>query len=464
MTTTRSLFLASAAALVLAAPLAGQQAIAGNLPGSAAAATPDSTEKETEEVRAIDTQPAIGMQYFRAQDQRGLNVFEAPKQPGAAYAGFRLDLGAAFAQQFQALEHANAAAPRVVNNVDANQLMAMGAGFNNATANLFLNAQLAPGIRVHMTTYLSSRHHPEAWVKDGYLLIDESPIHWAPLQSLMSYVTVRAGHFEINYGDAHFRRTDNGNAMFNPFVGNYIMDAFTTEIGAEVYARTPGGLLAMGGITGGEIKGNVVRPDDRGFSYLGKLGFDRQMTPDLRVRLTGSAYTTEKSINNTLYAGDRAGSRYYFVMENTTATEAAQFTSGLLNPGMRSKVTAFQVNPFVKFGGLELFGVAEQAQGRAANETADRTFNQYAGDVVYRFLRNEQLYVGSRYNTVSGRLAGMQNDVSIDRVQLGGGWFVTPSILLKGEYVTQKYHDFPTTDIRHGGKFNGFMIEGVVAF
>jgi hypothetical protein len=30
--------------------------------------------------------------------------------------------------------------------------------------------------------------------------------------------------------------------------------------------------------------------------------------------------------------------------------------------------------------------------------------------------------------------------------------------------VTQKYNDFPTTDIRNGGKFNGFVIEGVVAF
>jgi len=30
--------------------------------------------------------------------------------------------------------------------------------------------------------------------------------------------------------------------------------------------------------------------------------------------------------------------------------------------------------------------------------------------------------------------------------------------------MTQKYNDFPTTDIRSGGKFNGLMIEGAVAF
>ena len=56
------------------------------------------------------------------------------------------------------------------------------------------------------------------------------------LKSIMKYTTLRVGHFEINYGDAHFRRSDNGNSMYNPFVGNYILDAFTTEIGAEAYA------------------------------------------------------------------------------------------------------------------------------------------------------------------------------------------------------------------------------------
>jgi hypothetical protein len=63
-----------------------------------------------------------------------------------------------------------------------------------------------------------------------------------------------------------------------------------------------------------------------------------------------------------------------------------------------------------------------------------------------------------------GQLVGITNDVKVNRYQLGGGWFVTPNVLAKAEYVSQKYLDFPTTDIRSGGKFNGLMIEGVVAF
>jgi hypothetical protein len=82
-------------------------------------------------------------------------------------------------------------------------------------------------------------------------------------------------------------------------------------------------------------------------------------------------------MNNTLYGGDRAGSRYYYVMENTQATESAQPTSGLINPGFRNSVTAFQVNPFVKFRGLELFGVLEQAIGKSATETTTRQWRQY---------------------------------------------------------------------------------------
>jgi len=55
-------------------------------------------------------------------------------------------------------------------------------------------------------------------------------------------------------------------------------------------------------------------------------------------------------------------------------------------------------------------------------------------------------------------------DQTVKRYQLGGGWFVTPNVLGKVEYVNQKYADFPVTDIRSGGQFKGFMITGVVGF
>jgi hypothetical protein len=458
---TPTLFALTAAAVLVAHPAPAQQ---GTTPDSNTGTPPTATPAPAKAKRTrADLAAPIVLQNIRPQDQRGLAIFEPPKQDTVTYTGFRLSWGAAFTQQFQDLEHETTAASRLVNGVEQNRLMAIGAGFNNATANLNLGAQLAPGIRVALTSYLSSRHHNETWVKDGYLLVDQSPWEQEQVKKIMEVVTLKVGHFEVNYGDAHFRRTDNGNAIYNPFVGNLILDAFTTEIGGEVYARHRG-LLGMVGITGGEIRGNVTRPDDRSLAFIGKLGFDRQLTDELRVRLTGSTFQQAKAISNTLYAGDRAGSRYYFVMENDLATESANFRSGMVNPGFSSKIQAYMVNPFVKYEGFELFGTLEHAEGKAATETEMRTVHQQAIEGLYRFAADDQLYVGTRYNRVWGELAGIPNEVETDRWQIGGGWFITPGVLMKAEWVTQKFTDFPVTDIRNGGKFKGFVVEGVVAF
>jgi hypothetical protein len=412
---------------------------------------------------------AAQVQNMRPDNQSGLNMFETPKAPSADFDGIDVDWGAAFTQQFQGLDHSNTAAVDPDGDgTNQNELYAISNGFNLATANLRLDAQLAKGVRVNLVTYLSSRHHTEAWVKGGYLQVDDVSWLGSPaLNKVFDYVTVKAGHYEINYGDAHFRRTDNGNALFNPFVGNYLMDAFTTEIGGEITAQYNGG-LAVFGVTGGEIKGDISESADpernRAPAFYGKLGYDRQLNEDLRVRLTGSMYTTASSASNTLFAGDRAGSRYYLVMENAEASAGSNFRSGLVNPNYRDEVTTFMVNPFVKFHGLEVFGLYETAEGRSHNEAETRTWSQYAIDGVFRFAPREQLFVGARYNSATGRYAGFEQDVTINRVEVGAGWFVTPNVLTKVEYVTQKYNDFPHEDINCGGEFNGFMVEGVVAF
>ena len=421
-------------------------------------------------------QPTQNVQYWRPWDKRGQNIFETPKVAGTKYEGFKIQWGAAFTQQFQGLTHENTAdsvfqaavpvGPGVAGSAavsNRNRLIEIGKGFNNATANLYMSAQLAPGVRVQLTSYLSARHHNETWVKDGFIQIDESPIDFDMLHTIMKYTTVKIGHFEVNYGDMHFRRSDNGQAMYNPFVGNSIMDAFTTEVGAEAVWQY-NGFLAVGAITNGEIRGQLARPADRDPAHMIKIGYDKQINPDLRVRLTGSWRDQNSAISNTIYSGDRAGSRYYYVMENFRATESAQFTSGRVNPGFSDEMTGMMINPFIKFRGLEFFGMYEKASGRSAAETETRDVTQTLAEVVYRFLPGEKLYVGGRWNNVDGNFGGANTDVSVNRMQIGGGWFITPSLLLKAEYVDQKYNDFVSTDIRNGGRFKGFMLEAVTSF
>ena len=132
----------------------------------------------------------------------------------------------------------------------------------------------------------------------------------------MSHTTITVGMDEFNYGDAHFRRSDNARAIFNPVVGNYIMDAFSTEAFGEVNVQNNGWLVVIG-ITNGKLNQNVVvnSTSDNKPSFYGKLGFDKQVNEGLRLRLTGSAYANNGTTTGTwLYGGDRAGARYYNVL------------------------------------------------------------------------------------------------------------------------------------------------------
>jgi hypothetical protein len=431
---------------------------------TAPASAADSSDKSAQKTTRASLYRPLEINHFRPADQRGVNVFEAPKEDEVPFHGFALSFGGGFTQEFQGLDHQNSANAVVTNGVNANQLITIGHGFNNAVANLNVNAQIAPGIRVAMTSYLSARHHQESWVKDGYLLIDASPIDNPLLNAVMKYTTLRVGHFEINYGDSHFRRSDNGNSMYNPFVGNYILDVFTTEIGAEVYARS-NGLIAMVGGTGGEVHGQVTAPQSRSMAVIGKLGFDEKLADNIRVRLTGSFYANNKSASNTLFTGDRGGSPYYDVLENTASTETANAWSGQVRPGFSNKVNAEVINPFIKIGGAEFFGNFETATGGAFTEPKLRTLHQNVYEGLYRLGRDNQFYLGARYNTLKGQLISkISDDQTVRRTQLGGGWFVTPNVLAKLEYVNQKYVDFPITDIRYAGQFKGFMISGAIGF
>jgi hypothetical protein len=434
---------------------------------------------------------------LRPYDQTGINVFEDQKDDTAVFDGLKVRFGAGFTQQFQNLKHEN---PKALKNdlgsfsggvsTSGNKLKVITAGFQTAQANLNMDVQLADGIRLNVTSYLSSKHHNETWVKGGYIQFDKLPFKGKIWSDIMKVTTVKVGHFEVDYGDQHFRRSDGGQALYNPFMEGNIMDEFATEIGGEVYVKK-NGFFGMFGVTNGMIKGNVdslyavSNPDGdlhKSPSILLKAGFDKKIADNIRLRLSASYYGNQSSGSNTLFGGDRTGSNYQYVMEqnsanpsSTTGAGTPLAFSGRFNPGFSKKINAIMFNAFLKAGGIELFGTAETASGRTAATTATRSVNQFAIDGVYRFGKAENLFLGARYNTVSGRLADNSKgtgagtitytgDVSINRVAIAGGWFISKNVLMKAEYVNQVYNDFPSADYRSSGKFDGYVIEAVVGF
>lgn len=416
----------------------------------------------------------VGAQVFnlRPYDRSGINVFEPEKDSTGVFEKLQVQFGAGFTQSFQGLKHSNA----------SKGLYKITPGFNTANANLFMDVQLADGIRLNLTSYLSSRHHNETWVKGGYIQFDKLPFKGQLWKDLMSFTTFKIGHMEINYGDQHFRRSDGGQTIYNPFIENYILDAFTTEIGGEIMVRR-GPLFALAGVSNGMIKGNVEELEatkqdantHKSPAIYAKGVFDRKLNNHLRLRVAASVYANSSSGGQTLYGGDRTGSNYFMVLEKEGASTTTNAFSGRFNPGFSKKVNAVQLNAFVKCHGLEVFATYENAEGRSKAETDLRSAQQLAIDGVYRFGATENFFIGTKYNKVTAKLADVAatltapailytGDVQLDRLAFAAGWFMTKNILLKGEYVTQRYKNFPTSDYRSAGKFNGYVIQAVVGF
>ena len=368
--------------------------------------------------------------------------FEKPQLDNNEFEKLKVKVGGDFAIQLQALDHE---APV--------ELIDLKNNFNLPTANLNITTDLAPGIQLYMNNYLSSRHHNEAWVEGGYLTIDKLPF-LPSTDNVMKYFTVRAGVMMPNYGDAHFFRSNNADVIDNPFVGNWIMDAFTTNPGLEVMYRN-NGFLALVGTNNGRMnygRGNDIGED---LVFNWKLGYDNNLTEDLRLRATFSGYHVgEGHSGSYLWDGDRAGARYYSVMQ-TAEAEGDNFRSGRWSPGSgQSEMNSYMANLFVKFHGLELFGIYETMKG--VKRGNDQHFTQTALQAIYRV---GDFYLGTRLNKVSDN-----NDSSVNRFNIGGGWYMVPeTVLVKLDYVNQEYEG-PAHGEIDGGKFKGLVLEAAISF
>ena len=436
------------------------------------------------------------MQNQISRDKNGINVFDV-KKDSAEFKGLSVDLGGAFNMDYQAINSFNdqPATFALPSRIAGYKLMNLENNFNLPAADMTIAAQLFDGVRVNLDIYLASRHHNETYARGGYLQIDKLDfIKKDFLAGIMKYSTIKIGQMENNFGDAHFRASDNGSTMRNAFVGNNIMHSFTTDLGMEIYYNRSG-LVSMLGVTNGNLNqgvqeivypvgtpnpNTVVSP-----TILAKLGYDKQIDQDLRVRITGSYYHNANLGNSNLYSSNRSGFGFAGVLNNSAYTNngvavaqnynKTSTPEGTFNPGFKNWATSYMINPFVKFKGLEIFGTIELASGGdKAGFDAKRTANQYAADLVYRFGKTEQFYIAGKYNTVSGKLSNADaNEVTVNRIESSIGWFMTKNILAKLDYVSQNYEDYtqfvgnvPTGNANnfYGGNFKGFMFEAVISF
>ena len=435
---------------------------------------------------------------LRATDQTGVNVFETPKTD-TQFTGPKVEFGGSISMPYIALTNSNA----VTNQDPAKNTQALfknSPNFALSMANLNINSYLADGVTLQVSLYLASKHHNETWVKGGYVQFDKVPfIKLDLLDQIMKYTTIKVGQMDVNYGDAHYRRSDGGCSIYNPFMENYIMDEFATEIGAEADVNY-NGIVGVIGVTNGNLNPSLAYIDTTAAafkysngihnpSFLAKLGYDKQLTEKFRLRLTGSVYTTSGALSNTLFGGDRTGSNYSAIMYNAAPGTGTAF-GGRFNPGLTDKLTTFMGNLFLKYNVLdnlsvESFTTIEAASGRTPAEATERKASQFAEDFIVRLGKAENFFIGVRYNTVNADAAAIKAvantgagatlvlgqdavpayPISINRLAIAGGWYVTKNIMAKVEYSNQKYSGVPNVNyILNGYEFHGLSAEAVISF
>lgn len=390
-----------------------------------------------------------------------LPVRAAVAQQGAATGDDnypRIRFGMDAVTVWQALENRN----------DPGTLPNLSTGMQAALGNLQLNVALADGIDVYAEFYLSSKHHPgEVMDREGWMYISKLPDRWDlfGLNTIFKYIDIKAGHFEVDFGNQHLTRSDNAQVQKNPLIGNYIVDPNTVEAGLEVIGNE-GTFNWLAGFGSG-VTVEDFQPG-RGYSLHGKLWLEPD---DSRFNVAASVYRANHSGNPTgypndgsseeLFSGNRSGSRYSGVI-NLTSPDAGQ-----LNLGRGQDVTAWQLDAGVNLEPFEISGLFGQMQDGDVNGSDDGEPHEewtYFGAEAKVDLLFDMVYLAIRYSRAATSMyRGAETDANADRFQIGLGYWLIDNILLKAEYVTQHYNGFTQTYVGNP-RFSGILAEASMSF
>ncbi|HEX6086685.1 MAG TPA: hypothetical protein VF266_19295 [Thermoanaerobaculia bacterium] len=351
----------------------------------------------------------------------------------------------------QALDHKN------VFNTKGEALPKVSPGFQNAFGDLGFIAKFGKNqeIEVVFDMYLSSRNHPsQTYGNEGYIIMRGVPENLQSLKFLepiLKRVDVKAGHMLVDFGDTAQHRTNNAIAQKNPLVGNFVIDPNIVSIGMQASSKENGRYGWLVGVSNGTTTEdwNV----GRGFAYNGKLIF----YPVKAVRTSLSYIASDQSDNATkaaggsamqMFTGNRSGERYAGIMGGGQAP-------GGVFPQAGEKFSAAQFDVTFDNGSpLKLYGHYGMTQDKDINGiaagTPEEKWTYFAGDVVYKIT--PALYAAARYSNAStAMLAGAASNGVVDRYQVGGGLWLTKNLLVKLEYVNQKYDGFGVGQVVNNG-------------
>jgi hypothetical protein len=420
-------------------------------------------------------QPKSDESYFMTIDKMDPAHIRAdmPMQIGQ-YEDMHLYMGLDTVGRLQGITQENAYFPR------GTQLENLNLGFQDPYANLNFLAQIPDKLDVYFDIYIASGPHATTtYAHEGYLLFKDWPSANGEdtiLNKAFDYINVKVGAFDIDFGDQNYTRSNNARVQRNPLVGNAIVDPNVEEIGGEVYTIR-GPVYGEIGITSGTTGGHLDEGTQPAFHA--KLWTDP--CPDLRLSVSGYyAYLNNRQDDSAtetsdLYTAERSGEPYESVFGSPVADEPGNIT-----PEAGNDVTAVQGDatwthwPWEMYGNVGFTGETHSNGDILTGATAGP--RPGPGELNERWMYAEAqplfhitpaIYVVGRYSIAySQAVNGVADHGWADRIQIGGGYWITKNILAKAEYVYQQYHAFSAADgivsgvdAQKSPRFDGAIIE-----
>ena len=431
---------------------------------------PESPREQYEEYIELpwSTARIPGWQRARTYDWLGMGRLQRMTTRIGRSGDMDLYLGLNTVGRLQYLQQAN-----VFDTVGPSSVVpgALEPGIQSPFGQLSFLLDFSGAMEVFFDVFISSRpHEDELQANEGFILFRDLP---GPLEPVFEFVHVKAGGFEMDFGDAHYRRSVNAEVLRNPLIGNYVVDPRVVDIGFEFF--NPPGTLPVNWLVGVGVGNNGDFQAHRSVQVHSKLYMDTARGS----RASFSFFWTDHSGNPTgfpgtgsssgLFRSNRSGGPYEDVI-------GAGNAPGQITPGAGQQVTAGQFDltsfrgPWEFYGHFGVFRDADM--NGSAPGTPTESWLYYAGESIYRFT--PRTYVATRYSgTTARRLVSTINNAvdvtsggAVHRFQVGGGVWVHDTILVKLEYVYQFYKGFTAdgsqvsrVDAFRDPSFNGVLME-----
>lgn len=364
-------------------------------------------------------------------------------------------------------------------------------GFNRQRFNLEMTVHFADWITGFVDLAEEQNDFGETFqISNDLSFIDFSVLEAvnSPAADNNSFV-VRLGEMVIT--TFNYRGYSDGAAVQgNPLIGNSPFDIVTAETGGQIIGehRLPGlpvesvgwDFAATVPTFGEDFRG------DRTFDFFAKgrvdVGYGLKLGAGFlwadasdqfdAVQAGGEASIGDIGTTGAL-SGD--GENYNFPGSPASARDTAQG----LTPGVDYSVWMVDAEYAPEMIPLPTllrgwFGVVEDefrfVDGAGNQTVASQSDNVADGEAKIRgwglegsvYVVPEQVYVAGRYTKVSNQSAGISGSPDLSRIQIGGGWWLHPSSLVKVEYVSQSEDAGSAGQI--GEDWDGFNVEVSVKF